>query len=143
MSGALLASSGPSAYWYLTRSTGAVALVLLSATVVLGVIDVRRADAEVEESSHNRFISDLPYDGLQFIEVRPAQDVAVGLVCQRAGSRGQSLLVPVESQQPDAGERPEEGRGMASAPDGGIDHQAGRDRPEGVHHRFELVGATY
>lgn len=42
MSGAVLASSGPSAYWYLTRSTGAVALVLLSVTVVLGVIDVRR-----------------------------------------------------------------------------------------------------
>ena len=42
MSGALIASSGPSAYWYLTRSTGAVALVLLTVTVVFGVIDVRR-----------------------------------------------------------------------------------------------------
>lgn len=29
---------GPSAYWYLTRGTGAVALVLLSASVVLGVL---------------------------------------------------------------------------------------------------------
>ncbi len=31
-----------STYWYLTRSTGAVALLLLSATVALGVVDLRR-----------------------------------------------------------------------------------------------------
>jgi methionine sulfoxide reductase heme-binding subunit len=37
-----LAASGGSAYWYLTRSTGAVALLLLTAAVVLGVVDVRR-----------------------------------------------------------------------------------------------------
>lgn len=41
MSLILTASSG-STSWYLTRSTGAVALVLLTMTVVLGVIDVRR-----------------------------------------------------------------------------------------------------
>jgi predicted ferric reductase len=38
----LLASAGPSAYWYLTRSTGAVALVLLTLAIVLGVVDVER-----------------------------------------------------------------------------------------------------
>jgi len=38
---AQLATAGPSIYWYLTRSTGAVALLLLSGAVVLGVIDVR------------------------------------------------------------------------------------------------------
>jgi sulfoxide reductase heme-binding subunit YedZ len=31
-----------SAYWYLTRATGTVALLLLSGAVVLGVVDVRR-----------------------------------------------------------------------------------------------------
>jgi predicted ferric reductase len=41
MSASVLAAS-PSLYWYLTRSTGAVALLLLSAAVVLGVVDVRR-----------------------------------------------------------------------------------------------------
>ena len=35
-------AAGPSLYWYLTRSTGAVALVLLTAAVVLGVVDVQR-----------------------------------------------------------------------------------------------------
>ena len=39
---ASLATAGPSAYWYLTRSTGAMALLLLSTAIVLGVIDVRR-----------------------------------------------------------------------------------------------------
>jgi methionine sulfoxide reductase heme-binding subunit len=41
MSGAL-AAAGPSAYWYLTRSSGAVALLLLTFAVALGVLDVRR-----------------------------------------------------------------------------------------------------
>jgi sulfoxide reductase heme-binding subunit YedZ len=39
---AILASAGPSVYWYLTRATGTVALLLLSGAVVLGVVDVRR-----------------------------------------------------------------------------------------------------
>jgi sulfoxide reductase heme-binding subunit YedZ len=37
-----LAASGSSVYWYLTRSTGAVALVLLTFAIALGVADVRR-----------------------------------------------------------------------------------------------------
>jgi methionine sulfoxide reductase heme-binding subunit len=39
---ALAATAGPSLYWYLTRSTGAVALILLTLAVALGVADVRR-----------------------------------------------------------------------------------------------------
>jgi methionine sulfoxide reductase heme-binding subunit len=35
-------AAGPSLYWYLTRSTGAVALLLLTFAIVLGVIDVGR-----------------------------------------------------------------------------------------------------
>jgi sulfoxide reductase heme-binding subunit YedZ len=38
----MLAASGPSLYWYLTRSTGAVALLLLTLAVALGVLDVQR-----------------------------------------------------------------------------------------------------
>jgi methionine sulfoxide reductase heme-binding subunit len=38
----VLATAGPSAYWYLTRSSGAVSLILLTAALVLGVIDVGR-----------------------------------------------------------------------------------------------------
>jgi methionine sulfoxide reductase heme-binding subunit len=41
MSGTL-AAAGPSIYWYLTRSTGAVALLLLTLAIVLGVMDVQR-----------------------------------------------------------------------------------------------------
>ncbi len=36
------ATTGPSAYWYLTRSSGAVTLLLLTLTLTLGVVDVRR-----------------------------------------------------------------------------------------------------
>ncbi|MGA2319574.1 MAG: ferric reductase-like transmembrane domain-containing protein [Solirubrobacteraceae bacterium] len=37
-----LAAAGPSIYWYLTRSTGAVALLLLTLAIALGVADVER-----------------------------------------------------------------------------------------------------
>lgn len=40
------ATAGPSAYWYLTRSSGAVALILLTLTFVLGVVDLRRWSTE-------------------------------------------------------------------------------------------------
>jgi DMSO/TMAO reductase YedYZ heme-binding membrane subunit len=39
------ASLGPSAYWYLARATGAVALVLLTVSVVLGVLGSMRFSA--------------------------------------------------------------------------------------------------
>src|ERR1035441_10894651 len=39
---ATLAAAGPSVYWYLTRSTGAVAMLLLSIALALGVVDVQR-----------------------------------------------------------------------------------------------------
>lgn len=42
----LLAATGPSAYWYLTRSTGAVALILLTLALALGVVDIRRWSSE-------------------------------------------------------------------------------------------------
>jgi hypothetical protein len=38
----ILAASGPSAYWYLTRGSGVVALLLLTAGVVLGVLTSTR-----------------------------------------------------------------------------------------------------
>jgi methionine sulfoxide reductase heme-binding subunit len=37
-----LASAGSSLYWYLTRSTGAVALLLLTLALALGIVDVQR-----------------------------------------------------------------------------------------------------
>ncbi|HYM54041.1 MAG TPA: ferric reductase-like transmembrane domain-containing protein [Solirubrobacteraceae bacterium] len=42
MTGSVLAAAGPSVYWYLTRSTGAVALLLLTLAIALGVVDVQR-----------------------------------------------------------------------------------------------------
>lgn len=42
MSPPVAATVGPTAYWYLTRATGTVALILLTLSVVVGVIDVER-----------------------------------------------------------------------------------------------------
>jgi methionine sulfoxide reductase heme-binding subunit len=50
----VLASVGPSLYWYLTRSTGAVALLLLTLALALGVLDVQRWSSE----SWPRFVLD-------------------------------------------------------------------------------------
>lgn len=41
MTAGVLPSAGPTALWYLTRGTGIVALVLLTAVVVMGVLTVR------------------------------------------------------------------------------------------------------
>ncbi len=41
-----LAAAGPSAYWYLTRGTGTVALILLTLSVALGVANSRRLRTE-------------------------------------------------------------------------------------------------
>ena len=38
----MIATAGPSALWYLTRGTGLVTLVLLTASVVLGIVQVQR-----------------------------------------------------------------------------------------------------
>jgi Ferric reductase like transmembrane component len=40
------AAAGPTAYWYLTRGTGTVALVLLTLSVALGVANIRRLRTE-------------------------------------------------------------------------------------------------
>jgi len=48
----LLATAGPSALWYLTRATGAVTLLLLTASVVLGVANVGR----LQSSRWPRFV---------------------------------------------------------------------------------------
>ena len=40
------AAVGPSAYWYLTRGTGTVALILLTLSVALGVANSRRLRTE-------------------------------------------------------------------------------------------------
>ena len=37
-----LATAGPSAFWYLTRGTGTISLILLTLGVALGVANVRR-----------------------------------------------------------------------------------------------------
>jgi sulfoxide reductase heme-binding subunit YedZ len=47
-------SSSSTTYWYLTRSTGVVALILLTCVVVLGVIDVSR----LSSVSWPRFVTD-------------------------------------------------------------------------------------
>ena len=42
----VLATVGPSAYWYLTRGTGTIALILLTLSVALGVANIRRLRSE-------------------------------------------------------------------------------------------------
>lgn len=45
---------GPSTYWYVTRATGIVALILLTASVALGVLDVSR----LRSDRYPRFLVD-------------------------------------------------------------------------------------
>ena len=45
MSVATIGALGDRSLWYLSRGTGAVSLVLLTVTLVLGIVDVRRWSA--------------------------------------------------------------------------------------------------
>jgi DMSO/TMAO reductase YedYZ heme-binding membrane subunit len=65
MSGALAAGGAPSAYWYLTRSTGAVALVLLTVAVALGIADVRR----ISSTHWPRFVVDALHSNASLLAV--------------------------------------------------------------------------
>ena len=61
----VLASSGPSAYWYLTRSTGTVSLVLLTGAVVLGGLDVQR----ISTPGWPRFILDALHRNVSLLAI--------------------------------------------------------------------------
>jgi sulfoxide reductase heme-binding subunit YedZ len=63
MTGAALAAATPRAIWYLSRGAGAVTLVALTATVVLGVADVRR----VRSRRWPRFVLDTLHRDLALI----------------------------------------------------------------------------
>jgi predicted ferric reductase len=69
----VIAATGPSAYWYLTRSSGTVALVLLTLALVLGIVDVGRWSTEgwprfVIDSLHrNASLLALAFLGLHII----------------------------------------------------------------------------
>lgn len=60
-----LAAAGPSPLWYLTRGTGAVCLVLLTASVVLGIANVRR----VRTPKLPRFVFDELHRNVSFLAV--------------------------------------------------------------------------
>jgi sulfoxide reductase heme-binding subunit YedZ len=51
---ATVSAIGPSTYWYVTRATGIVALLLLTASVALGVLDVSR----LRSDRYPRFLVD-------------------------------------------------------------------------------------
>lgn len=61
----LAVGGGPSTYWYLTRSTGAVALLLLTVAVALGVADVRRYST----ASWPRFVVDALHRNVSLLAV--------------------------------------------------------------------------
>ncbi|HEY5195056.1 MAG TPA: ferric reductase-like transmembrane domain-containing protein [Solirubrobacteraceae bacterium] len=59
------AVSGPSAYWYLTRSTGAVTLILLTLTIAFGVADVKRLSTQ----RWPRFVTDSLHRSVSLLAV--------------------------------------------------------------------------
>jgi hypothetical protein len=60
----MVVAAAPSPYWFTTRATGAVALVLLSASVALGVASVRRM-----ELAHQRFVVEALHRSVSLLAV--------------------------------------------------------------------------
>jgi sulfoxide reductase heme-binding subunit YedZ len=59
------ASVGPSAYWYLTRGTGTIALILLTLSVAFGVANIRR----VRTPTMPRFVFDAVHRNVSLLAV--------------------------------------------------------------------------
>jgi Ferric reductase like transmembrane component len=59
------AAAGPSAYWYLTRGTGTIALILLTLSVALGVANVRR----VRTDAVPRFVLDAVHRNVSLLAI--------------------------------------------------------------------------
>ena len=82
----LLVASAPSAYWYATRGAGLVALLLLTASVVMGVVDLSRWQSE----RWPRFV----VDGLH----RTVSLLAVAVVAIHVSDDGRRRLHPDRPQ---------------------------------------------
>ena len=61
---AMVVAAAPSSYWFITRATGAVALVLLSGSVALGVASVRRM-----ELANRRFVVEALHRSVSLLAV--------------------------------------------------------------------------
>ncbi len=59
------ASAGPSAYWYLTRGTGTIALILLTLSVAFGVANIRR----LRTATVPRFVFDAIHRNVSLLAV--------------------------------------------------------------------------
>src|SRR5437588_12129244 len=85
------ASVGPSAYWYLTRGTGIVALVLLTLSVAVGVAKVRRLRTELVP----RFVFDAIHRSVSLLAVAfTAVHVVTSLLDGFAPIRLIDVIVP-------------------------------------------------
>jgi sulfoxide reductase heme-binding subunit YedZ len=61
----IFASAGPSAYWYLTRGTGTIALILLTLSVAFGVANIRR----MRTATVPRFVFDAVHRNVSLLAV--------------------------------------------------------------------------
>lgn len=61
----VFAAAGPSAYWYLTRGTGTIALILLTLSVAFGVANVRR----LRTPTMPRFVFDAVHRNVSLLAV--------------------------------------------------------------------------
>ena len=60
----MVVAAAPSSYWFITRATGAMGLVLLTASVALGVASVRRM-----ELGHRRFVVEALHRSVSLLAV--------------------------------------------------------------------------
>jgi hypothetical protein len=90
----LTATAGPTAYWYLTRGTGLVALVLLTLSVALGVANVRRVRTEHVP----RFVFDAVHRSVSLLAVAfTAVHIVTSLLDGFAPIRLVDVIVPFGS----------------------------------------------
>ena len=108
----------------------------------LGPVELRGADAEVEQGAAGGGVAELAEHGPQLVESAVAQGRAVAEALQafRGGVDRVGILVEPDERQ--VGMGVEQCLGVAPAAHGGVDHDPGRDGGEQLDHQVHQDGTV-
>jgi hypothetical protein len=94
------------------------------------VVDLGRADAQIEEDGGYGFLSNVSDHRLEPVESGSTKDNPVLEARERDGCCSQGFLVPVQTKEPVSGKSVEQSPGVPAAANGGVDDQPERHGPE-------------
>ena len=110
--------------------------VMAVAEPPIGVVELRRADAEVEQSARDVLDADAANGVGDAVETGVAKGHPLAMGCEPGAGRSERHLVPVETEDRDLVASGEKGFGVTAATERGVDDHTGGNVSE---NRNDLV----